>query len=71
MAFLPLANSNLSPGLRSLTQALIGEFSNPQQAIASPAWFIAWFVHLRLWHGLGGDCCASFRRNHLGVRGNR
>ncbi|NJR71181.1 MAG: hypothetical protein HC771_23005 [Synechococcales cyanobacterium CRU_2_2] len=45
MAFLPLANSSLSPSLRSLTQALIGEFSNPQQAIASPAWF----VHLRLW----------------------
>jgi hypothetical protein len=47
LAFDGLAFDGLATGalLRSLAQALIGEFSNEAQAIASPAWF----VNLRLW----------------------
>jgi CpeT/CpcT family (DUF1001) len=32
--------------LTNLSQALIGDFNNREQAIADPVWF----VHLRLWH---------------------
>ncbi|MUL36278.1 chromophore lyase CpcT/CpeT [Gloeocapsopsis dulcis] len=37
---------NLSSELTALAQYLTGEFTNQEQAIAEPAWY----VHLRLWH---------------------
>ncbi|OKH29239.1 chromophore lyase CpcT/CpeT [Chroogloeocystis siderophila] len=36
----------LSSQLKALAQYLTGEFTNQEQAIAEPAWY----VHLRLWH---------------------
>lgn len=37
---------NLSSELTAIAQYLTGEFTNQEQAIAEPAWY----VHLRLWH---------------------
>lgn len=37
---------NLSPELSAIAHYLTGTFTNQEQAIAEPAWY----VHLRLWH---------------------
>jgi hypothetical protein len=38
--------NDLDNSAKNLAKNLVGEFSNQQQAIADPAWY----VHLRLWH---------------------